>query len=331
MIQKSAMPPLVSIIIPCYNAENWVRQSIQSALDQTWSPVEVIVIDDGSTDKSLEVIKSFGSKIIWETGPNRGANHARNRGLELAKGEYFQFLDADDYLLPGKIERQMKVFPASGADVIYEDWQRMQEQPDGSCVWYSGVSGEHPDILEAFLGIWVPQVLTVLYARRVFEKNILWDEKLTSAQDWEMHIRLAMAGVTYLYLPGCFTVIRRPLAPTISTRSPRQLEDNIVGILKKAETRLNESGLLNDRYKRAMAGAYLALACGTNQYFDRDRPRFEELVQHAQRLSPSCVYPYSPFYTLMGKIFGVRNAERMRSFKRRWLVQTDTSNNHQLH
>jgi len=81
------MPPLVSIIIPCYNAENWVRQSIQSALDQTWSPVEVIVIDDGSTDKSLEVIKSFGSKIIWETGPNRGANHARNRGLELAKGE----------------------------------------------------------------------------------------------------------------------------------------------------------------------------------------------------------------------------------------------------
>ncbi|HEX4350906.1 MAG TPA: glycosyltransferase, partial [Verrucomicrobiae bacterium] len=80
------MSPLVSIIIPCYNAERWVKQSIQSALDQNYSPVEIIVIDDGSTDQSLEVIKSFGDKITWETGPNLGANHARNRGLDLAKG-----------------------------------------------------------------------------------------------------------------------------------------------------------------------------------------------------------------------------------------------------
>jgi len=156
------MSPLVSIIIPCYNAERWVKQSIQSALDQTYSPVEIIVIDDGSTDQSLEVVKSFGDKITWETGPNRGANHARNRGLDLAKGNYLQFLDADDYLLPEKIERQMKVLPASGADVIYEDWQRMEERTDGTSRWQKGISGGHPDILEAFLSYWVPQVLTVL-------------------------------------------------------------------------------------------------------------------------------------------------------------------------
>ena len=312
------MSPLVSVIIPCYNAELWVKQCIQSALDQTYSPIEIIVIDDGSTDKSLEVIKSFGDKITWETGPNRGANHARNRGLDLAKGDYLQFLDADDYLLPEKIERQMKVFPSSGADVIYEDWQRMEEKPDGSCHWFSSISGGHPDILEAFLGYWVPQVLTVLYARRTFEKGIRWNEKMTSAQDLEMHVRLAMAGVTYTYLPGCFTVIRRPPVPTVSTRNPRQLEDNIVGILKSAEARLTESGLMKDRYKRAMASAYLSMACGTNRYFDRDRRRFDELLLQAQRLSPSYVYPYSAFYILMGKIFGVRTAERLRSFKRRW-------------
>jgi glycosyltransferase involved in cell wall biosynthesis len=313
------MPSLVSIIIPCYNAADWVKQAIQSALDQTWSPVEVIVIDDGSTDQSLDVIKSFGDRITWETGPNRGANHARNRGLALARGDCLQFLDADDYLLPEKVERQMKVLQASGADVVYEDWQRMEERADGTRRWIKGVSGGPPDILEAFLGNWVPQIQTVLYARRTFEKNIRWNEQLTSAQDWEMHIRLAMAGVSYRYVPGCFSVIRRTPAPTVSTRCPRQMEDNIVAILQDAETRLREAGRLTGRYQRAMARAYLALACGATQYVDRDRERFEQLLHEAQRLSPSSVYPYSPFYTLVGKTLGVRNAERLRSWKRRWL------------
>jgi glycosyltransferase involved in cell wall biosynthesis len=298
-----------------------VEQSIQSALDQTYQPVEVIVVDDGSTDFSLEVIKSFGDKIKWVTGPNRGANHARNRGLDLAQGEYLQFLDADDYLLPEKIARQMRVLLERKTDVIYEDWRRMEEHKDGSVRFFAGISGAHPDILEALLSNWVPQVLAVLYTRETFERNIRWNERLTSAQDWEMHIRLAMAGVTYCYIPGCFSVIRCPLAPTISTRNPRQNEDNILGILKDAETHLRATGSLTERYRRAMARAYLELACGANQYFDRDRGHFEELLREAQRLSPSTVYPISRIYNLTARALGVRNAERMRSLKRRCLKQ----------
>ena len=79
--------PLVSIIIPCYNAEKYVGEAIESALAQTYPNKEVIVIDDGSTDGSLQVIKSFGHRIRWETGPNRGGSAARNRGIELARGE----------------------------------------------------------------------------------------------------------------------------------------------------------------------------------------------------------------------------------------------------
>jgi glycosyltransferase involved in cell wall biosynthesis len=313
------MPPLVSVIIPCYNAARWVAQSIQSALDQTYAPIEIIVVDDGSTDASLDVIKSFGDKVVLVTGPNRGANHARNRGMALAQGEYLQFLDADDYLLPHKIERQMKAFQGGAADIIYEDWQRMEELPGGGCRWRSDPSGGHPDILEAFLGNWVPQVLTVLYSRRAFAQGIRWNEDMTSAQDWEMHIRLAMAGVSYQYLPGCYSVIRCPLAPTVSTRNPREMENNIIGVLKDAETRLREAGRLNPRYRRAMARAYLTLACGENQYFDRDRTRFEELLEAARKLSPSAVYAASPLLTLVSKTLGVRNAERIRSLKRRWL------------
>ncbi|MEZ6146240.1 MAG: glycosyltransferase [Planctomycetaceae bacterium] len=99
--------PLVSIIIPCYNAAEFVAEAIESAAGQTYGNVEVIVIDDGSTDESVDVLRSFGDRIRWETGPNRGACAARNRGLELAQGEIVQFLDSDDLLHPGKLDIQV--------------------------------------------------------------------------------------------------------------------------------------------------------------------------------------------------------------------------------
>src|SRR5215813_6146334 len=101
------MSAFVSILIPCFNAERWIAQAIESGLAQTYEEKEVIVIDDGSRDGSLEVIKSFGDRIRWETGPNCGGNAARNRLLQLARGRWLQYLDADDYLLPTKLERQV--------------------------------------------------------------------------------------------------------------------------------------------------------------------------------------------------------------------------------
>jgi glycosyltransferase involved in cell wall biosynthesis len=81
----------VSILIPCYNAERWISQAIESALNQTYQYKEVIVVDDGSTDNSLEIIKSFGDRIHWETGENKGGNITRNRLLELSTGEWLQY------------------------------------------------------------------------------------------------------------------------------------------------------------------------------------------------------------------------------------------------
>ncbi len=120
--------PLVSIIIPCFNARRYVSQAIQSALGQTYGNFEVIVVDDGSTDDSLQIIKSFGEAIRWESGPNRGGAAARNIGLALSKGEYVQFLDADDVLFPSKItchlSSEMAYFPntvtvSQGEAVLY--------------------------------------------------------------------------------------------------------------------------------------------------------------------------------------------------------------------
>jgi len=90
--------PLVSIIIPCYNSATYVGDAIQSAIDQTYSNCQIIVINDGSTDGSLEVVRQFGSSIQLIDQPNRGRSAARNVGLDQARGEFIKLLDADDKL-----------------------------------------------------------------------------------------------------------------------------------------------------------------------------------------------------------------------------------------
>src|SRR4051812_10472186 len=102
------MKPLVSIVIPAYNAERWIAYTLQSAIGQTWPHKEIIVVDDGSTDRTGEIARRFASNEISVVSiPNQGAAAARNHGLHLSQGDYIQWLDADDVLAPDKIERQL--------------------------------------------------------------------------------------------------------------------------------------------------------------------------------------------------------------------------------
>jgi glycosyltransferase involved in cell wall biosynthesis len=104
------MSALVSVLIPAYNAEPWIGGTIRSCLAQTWPNVEVIVVDDGSRDATLDVARSFeSSRVKVVTQPNSGAPVARNRAFELARGAFIQWLDADDLLHPEKIASQMRV------------------------------------------------------------------------------------------------------------------------------------------------------------------------------------------------------------------------------
>src|SRR5882757_5788979 len=102
------MKPLVSILIPAYNAEPWIADTIKSALNQTWPKVEIVIINDGSRDQTLSIAQQFASeKLSIVSQENQGVCAARNKAFELCQGDYIQWLDADDLLSSDKVARQM--------------------------------------------------------------------------------------------------------------------------------------------------------------------------------------------------------------------------------
>ena len=118
--------PRISVIIPNFNREALVGETISNVLVQTLPPHEIIVVDDGSTDNSVEIIRSFGSKIKLIQQTNQGPGAARNAGLRLASGDFIQFQDSDDLFSCNKLETQTELLEQSGADIAFSPWAKLR-------------------------------------------------------------------------------------------------------------------------------------------------------------------------------------------------------------
>jgi glycosyltransferase involved in cell wall biosynthesis len=185
---RPARPPLVSILIPAYNKEHWIAETIQSALAQTWKSTEIIIVDDGSRDNTWEIVKAFQSKIVKVSKQeNQGACSARNNAYSLAQGSYIQWLDADDTLDPRKIEIQMQGTPDGTKSVclrtapfgsFYFAKQRARFCPNG--LWQDLLPPEW--IITKFNeeDAWINPTAW-LVSRKLTEIAGGWDSRLTSS------------------------------------------------------------------------------------------------------------------------------------------------------
>lgn len=200
----------VSIIIPCYNKQAYVRAAIESALAQT-HPCEVIVVDDGSTDGSLEEVRQFDGRIIWETVPNRGGSAARNRGLEHASGQWIQFLDADDILPQEKIARQLDELAGADDGVIaccpwslFHD-DGMVDPPNARRYWRTYETGAELLIDMWHQGGFFPPHAW-LASRTLIDRAGHWDENLTGDDDGEFFGRLLViaSGMRFCEMTSVF-------------------------------------------------------------------------------------------------------------------------------
>jgi glycosyltransferase involved in cell wall biosynthesis len=240
--------PLVSVVIPCYNARHWVSDAIQSALTQTYPRVEVIVVDDGSSDGTTDVLRSFGKQIRWETGPNSGASAARNRGLRRAAGEWIQFLDADDLLHPEKLTLQMPLVVANDRSIVYCDRQtHALGNPQESRV-------DSPTLLADPIVFALSKIVSLPapVISRVFLQEIGgFRESLPCVQDYDLFLRLACAGATFRHLPEVLVTVRR--VPNSVSSDIARLFDNWLDVYWTAYNLLDRAGELTDDRSEAFA------------------------------------------------------------------------------
>ena len=210
------MAPLVSILIPAYNAEPWIADTLQSALVQTWPRKEIIVVDDGSRDGTLSVARRFeceGVRVF--TQPNQGGPAARNRAFELSRGEYIQWLDHDDLLSPDKIERQMGVASAlkrprmllscAQADFMYRP-QRARFRP--TALWHD-LSPVEWLIAKMGQNLYM-QTSTWLTSRDLASAAGKWNTEMLTDDDGEYYCRVLLQSEGVRFVSGPRVYLRNP-------------------------------------------------------------------------------------------------------------------------
>ncbi len=218
------MKPVVSLIVPCYNAAPWLAETLESALAQTLQPCEIIVVDDGSTDGSLAVARHFepcGVHVI--TQANAGAATARNTGLQHATGDYVQFLDADDLLDADKLEQQVRLLRAHGDDGIATcAWARFTRdsaaaEPDPHRELWRDLDPVQWMVLAAEHNLMMATA-TWLLPRAIVDRIGPWNtaHRTNPIDDMEYFDRARAACRTVRFCPGPRTYYRSGLPGSLS-------------------------------------------------------------------------------------------------------------------
>lgn len=183
--------PLVSIITIVYNGEKHLQQTIESVLAQSYKHIEYLVVDGGSTDNSLDIIKSFDNRITgWKSEKDRGISDAFNKGLAMAKGEIIGIINADDWYETDTVEKA--VDSIRECDIVYGDLRLIK---DGKSDFV--LKGSH-QFLESEMTINHP---TVFVRKACYSQWGLFDEKYKCAMDYELMLRFKISGSQFKYIP----------------------------------------------------------------------------------------------------------------------------------
>ena len=177
----------VSIIIPVYNGEKYIREAVDSALNQTYKDFEIIVIDDGSKDNTPNILENYDNKIRWKSQKNKGQAFAINEGINMAKGKYIAYLDADDVCLPERFENQVKYLDEhSNVGLVYSD--RYQINENG--IIQRVIKSQPHDNFVLLQNNYIPRS-AVMHKRECLNEVGLFDESITGDDDWDMWIRIS--------------------------------------------------------------------------------------------------------------------------------------------
>jgi glycosyltransferase involved in cell wall biosynthesis len=300
---------LVSVIIPCYNGQRFLAETLESVFAQTYPHTEVIVVDDGSTDGSVELIEAYGDRVRAEFGFNRGGSAARNRGTALARGEFIQYLDADDLLMPDALEQRVAAILKTGGDVAYSDWETLIEVEPGQFGVGERVVRRIEDFhatpeMALLVGFWVP-LAGLIYRRSIVEKIGGWKEWLPVMQDGRFFQDAVLAGARFVYVPcvgARYRVHRNSLSRCISQEAVmlavfRNARDLQAGFEGRGEVAVEQ--------RRALAQIYHSTA---PSLFFQDRAAFRECIARLYEVEPGFQPSWPKVAGLASRLIGFRAA-----------------------
>lgn len=276
------MSSKVSVIIPTYNRENLIKKALDSVEAQTYPDYEVVVIDDGSTDHTREVVESYGEKVHYFYQENQGIAGARNAGIKRSSGEYIAFLDSDDYWLPEKLERQMALFgehPEYGmvasccASVRLDGRFRGKNRP-GKSGW----------ILRDLFNKNFIRTSSAVIKKVCLEKVGLFDEALSECEEYDLWLRIAAQYPIGFINESLAVYVDNPEG--VST-------DSLAGRLLRLQ--VLEKNYLKKKIPEKMYHRRIADTChyiGRHYLKKGDKPEGRYYLERAQRLAPFYVKNY---------------------------------------
>jgi glycosyltransferase involved in cell wall biosynthesis len=299
--------PVVSVIIPCFNAARWIGETLGSVTSQGVDGVEIIVVDDGSTDQSATLVRQQFPQVQLIETSHYGASRARNVGTEASSGDFTQYLDADDLLMPDKLQAQLECLQRSGADVAYGDWRKLIQRPDGQFAAGDVVARkvEGDPQVSLFLDFWCPPAV-YLFRHHIVKRVGGWKENLPIIQDARFALDCALHGGRFEYSHRIMAEYRVHSLDSLSTRdSVAFARDCFINALEVKQW-WERHGEINEDRREALLQA---LGYVARSSFARDPGLFEKALHALENLKPN-YSPNKPIHlALASRMLGYKRAE----------------------
>ena len=308
--------PLISVCIPAYNAEKYIGRTINSLLQQTYTNIEIIVVDDGSTDNTKRILENFKDKrFTYFTGPNKGAAAARNKAFLLSAGAYIKFMDADDLLNRECIETQLMKIKEKPDCIASAKWGRFfaadvsdfKLSPEKIWKDMPGIDWLVNSLIDNGSNMMQPGIF--LIPRQIIESAGTWNESLSLIDDFEFMVRVITCSATVLFCEEAVLLYRNGVAGSLSGRqSEKHMKSAFTSLSLGTEKILKIKN--NTQSRLACANTFQTWAYQFYPDFPEYCIKAEQMINE---LGGSTIHMGGgKLYVLLSKITGWKRAKRLK-------------------
>ena len=316
-IREPGKNGLVSVIIPTYNRSQWIVDAMNSVYSQTYRPIELLIVDDGSTDDTKDVVEQWQQSIkdndfsfSYFFQENKGGCVARNLGLTESQGEFIQFLDSDDVLAPSKIRDQVNFFSTCGGySVLYGPWRFFKDTQNYIEIHDVHSRGDEENALKNWLGGWFVPPHSLLWRRSDIAQTGPWDESLAADQDGDFAMRFLLNGGKLVFCPTAWVYYRlhEKADSSVGASSSRKAFESRYRVICRIEEALTSQGLL-EGFREAFSLRYASLA---RRYAIVDKKLTNQCLERSRILAPDGKLPDIFMYPFLSRVLGLTTKQKL--------------------